>query len=172
MQPPSILPEVQLKLLGCAYFGNPFHSAREFSAENEIGKLWIRFQSLAMKYASLIKKVNPDRYMGYEVHIESDEYHTSREYCVFVGIETTNTDEQPPELFVKVLPRTAYALVTTRGMDHKPVEQLLREWVPRSSYEQAYRYIIERYDGRRWRSLEDETSEIDWLIPVRRRNTA
>ena len=55
---PTILEEKTFKLLGCVFYGDPFHSAEEWSYENEIGKLWQRFGALTYKYSILMNKIS------------------------------------------------------------------------------------------------------------------
>ena len=71
---PIIIEHKILKLLGCVYYGNPFHSAEEWSYENEIGKLWNRFGELTYKYSKLLKGISIDRDIAYEVHLEPEEF--------------------------------------------------------------------------------------------------
>ena len=46
---PQILDEKIYNLIGSVYYGNPFHSAKEWSTDNEIGNTWKRFGALNCK---------------------------------------------------------------------------------------------------------------------------
>jgi hypothetical protein len=46
---PKVTQKKRLQLLGRTYYGNPFHSAKEWNTENEIGKLLKRFENLPGK---------------------------------------------------------------------------------------------------------------------------
>jgi len=164
---PQITRNLSLKLVGCVYYGDPFHHAKEWKIENEVGRLWQRFMSLSQKYSSLLSRISAKKNVAYEVHIEPEEYRLTKNYYVFVGIEVTSIEEIPLEMFVKVLPETRYALFTTKLKDKHLAEQVLEKWIPQNGLEQAYPYVIEAYDANRFRSIDDATSEIDWYIPVK-----
>ena len=83
---PTILEEKTFKLLGCVFYGDPFHSAKEWTYENEIGKLWQRFAKVSYKYSILLKKICTDVDIGYEIHLEPEEYKETRNYYVMVGM--------------------------------------------------------------------------------------
>jgi AraC family transcriptional regulator len=164
---PQITRELALQLLGCVYYGDPFHQAKEWTIENEIGQLWQRFMKLAQKYPSLLAGISSPNNLGYEVHIETEEYLTTRKYYVFVGVEVTSIEEVPLEMFVKVLPKTRYAVFTTKVDDKETGLHVLREWLPQNGFEQAYPYIIEAYSPERFRGVDDPQSEVDWYIPIK-----
>ena len=164
---PDIIPKKSFTLLGCVYYGDPFHEAAEWTYENEIGKLWMRFQNLYQRYSFLLSKISIEPGVGYEIHIEPEEYKKTKQYYIFVGTEVSNFEEVPMEMFIKILPTTEYLKVTTKGDDSKAVEDLFKKWIPEHNYEQAYPYIIQAYDYKRYKGLEDKTSEIDWYIPVK-----
>ncbi|XES77054.1 MAG: GyrI-like domain-containing protein [Candidatus Bathyarchaeia archaeon] len=163
----TITPELTLQLLGCVYYGDPFHQAKEWAIENEIGKLWQRFMNLCQKYSNLLAGISSQPNIGYEVHIEPEEYLATRKYYVFAGVQVTSIQEIPLEMFVKVLPKTRYATFTTKVADEKTGLYVLKEWLPQNGLEQAYPYIIEAYNAERFRGVDDPQSEVDWYIPVK-----
>jgi AraC family transcriptional regulator len=167
---PTITPQKKLKLLGCAYYGNPIHAAKEWSTQNEIGKLWQQYLSLATKYASLLSKTCTSP-LGYEVHIEPEEYKTTKNYYVFVGMEVAEFKEIPLEMVLKILPETRYLQFTTKVNNKDAGALIFKEWMPRHGYMQAYPYVIEAYDPNRFRSVDDDESEIDWYIPIKETQT-
>lgn len=164
---PKIIDEKIFRLLGCVFYGDPFHSAKEWTIENEIGKTWLRFGNLSRKYSILLKKINANPYVAYEIHIEPEEYKKTKKYDIFVGIEVKNYEEVPVEMFVKILPKTRYVMFITKGRDFSEGEYVFKKWLPNSNCEQAYPYIIQSYDRRRFKALDDEESEIDWYIPIK-----
>ena len=164
---PTITQKMSLQLLGCVYYGNPFHSAEEWTIENEVGKVWQRFMNLASKYPSLLSKIGINNNISYEIHIEPEEYKTTKNYYVFVGIEVNTIKEVPLEMFVKILPETRYLKFTTKISDKDSGAYILKEWMPQNGYMQAYPYVIEAYDHKRFRGLGDSESEIDFYIPVK-----
>jgi AraC family transcriptional regulator len=164
---PQITRSTALKLVGCVYYGDPFHDAEEWAVENEVGKLWQRFMSLSHKYSSFLAGISAKKNVAYEVHIEPEEYRATKNYYVFVGVEVISIEEIPLEMFVKVLPETQYALFTTKLKDKHLAAQVLEKWIPQNGLEQAYPYVIEAYEVGRFRSVDDVASEIDWYIPVK-----
>jgi AraC family transcriptional regulator len=166
---PSILENKIFKLLGCVFYGNPFHSAEEWSYENEIGKLWQRFGALSFKYNLLLNKICIDNNIAWELHLEPDEYEATKNYFVMVGMEVSIVDEIPLEMFVKILPKTAY-LVFNSSMENKFElgAYVYKEWMPKNGYDQAFPYVLQLYDRRRYKGLDDPQSEIDWYIPVKK----
>ncbi|MFX1395677.1 MAG: GyrI-like domain-containing protein [Promethearchaeota archaeon] len=167
---PIILERKIFHLMGCVFYGNPFHSAKEWTLENEIGKLWNRFIYLSIKkYPRLLTKISTDIDMSYELHLEPEEYKETKNYYVMVGMEVNNTEEIPLEMFVKVLPKSNYVFFTTRMEDRFKLEsQVYQEWIPNNGYEQSFPYIIEAYNEKRYKGLDDPSSEIDWFIPVKK----
>ena len=167
LQEPQILTKKRFKLIGCIFFGDPFHQAKEWSYENEIGKLWSRFMSLTKKYGSLLQKISPDPFIGYELHLEPEEFMKTNQYYIMVGIETREIDQIPLEFFSKSLPATDYLEFTTQ-MANKNAQgsYIFQKWMPKNKIKQRYPFIIQRYDSKRYRGLEDPSSEIDWLIPI------
>ncbi|MFX0124153.1 MAG: GyrI-like domain-containing protein [Candidatus Hodarchaeota archaeon] len=166
---PVILENKIFKLLGCVFYGDPFHEAEEWSYENEIGKLWNRFMTLYHKYASLMKKICVDSNIAYELHLEPEEYMKTRNYYVLVGVEVDTIAEVPLEMFVKVLPKLNYVVFTTT-LENK-LERggyIYKTWLPEKGYEQIFPYLIQMYDQKRYKGLEHPESEIDWYIPVKK----
>ncbi len=163
---PKVTQKKKLQLLGCAYYGNPFHSAKEWNTENEVGKLWKRFANLAGKYSSLLSKISTSS-IFYEIHIEPEEYGATKNYYVFVGIEVIDIREMPLEMVLKILPETRYVQFTTKATSKDTGAVILKEWIPQKGYMQAYPYVIEAYDSNRFKSVDDSESEIDWYIPVK-----
>ena len=166
----QITDEIGFKLLGSVFWGDPFHSAEEWSVENEIGKLWMRFMGLVKKNSKLLQKIwiRPD--VGYEIHIETEEFRKNKQYYVFVGMEVTNLEEIPVDMFAKILPKTKYVMTTTKVHEFDTVEYILKDWIRKGDYEQAYPYIIQVYDYKRFKGMEHKDSELDWYIPLRQKN--
>ena len=89
---PEITDVLNLNLLGCSFYGDPFHSAEEWSVENEIGILWKRFLKLWQVYDFILNKLNTHPKNTYEVHFESHDFHTTRKFEIFVGIGADVSD--------------------------------------------------------------------------------
>jgi AraC family transcriptional regulator len=166
---PKLIPSTALRLLGCLFYGDPFHSAKEWSYDNEIGHLWNRFYHIFKKYEFILEQLNVDPDFMFEVHIEPIEYKEIKKYNVFVGISIENETDIPIDLFLKPFPLTQYLTFTTRAMDHDAAEYVFRHWLmsPNSQFIQAYPYAIQRYNVKKFKNLEDPSSEINWMIPIK-----
>lgn len=170
---PVIIKDKIFTLLGCVYYGDPFHSAKEWTIENEIGKLWERFLQLSVKYSGLLKRINKDPEVGFELHLEPEEYKETDKYYVMVGIEIIDTADLnvPLEMFLKILPKTTYIYFSTKVKGaNTNVQNVYSDWIPEHGYEEIYPYMIESYHSDRYTSLDDPNSVIDWYIPVKKRN--
>ncbi len=170
MKEPTIVENKTFKLLGCVFYGDPFHSAKEWSYENEIGKLWQRFLNLTNKYSVLLKKICNNYNLAYELHLEPEEFKDTKQYYVMTGMEVATFEEIPLELFAKILPKTAYVFFTTTMENKfKYGAYVYKDWLPQHGYQQSFPYVLQSYDGRRYKGLEDPESQIDWFIPVKKK---
>jgi len=166
----TITDSIQYKLLGCVFYGDPFHSAKEWSYKNEIGKLWSRFYRLIQKYESYFSSISKWPKMSYELHLEPEDYDgkKNKNYYVFVGICIQDFNEIPLEMFIKTLPRTRYLEFTTEATDQDSgAEKVFGEFLgSKKKYQQSYPFIIQRYD-KRYKGLNKKGSYLDWLIPIK-----
>ena len=177
----SISDPIHLNLLGCVFYGDPFHDSKEWSYKNEIGKLWQRFMRLSKKYSSYLEKINVEPGVAYELHLEPEEYENTKRYYVFVAIAVDFVAEVPLEFFQKALPKTKYLQFTTKATAQNNAEYFFKEWLgskdaeeskgegksEASSYDQAYPYVLQRYDER-YRGLNDPKSELGWMVPIKK----
>ncbi len=163
----KIIRDKTLKLVGCVYYGDPFHSSKEWTIENEIGVLWNRFYKLYKKYGDILqKKVVND--VAYEVHIQPDDYQETGKFYVYAGIEVSEQGKMPVEMFCKALPHTKYAVFTFKGEDmFRGGEYIWREWLPNSDYDEAYPYMVLAYDNTRYMGMDNPESEVDFYVPVK-----
>jgi len=113
----SIIEEKSFLFIGCVFYGDPFHSAKEWTIENEIGKLWERYGNLISKNYRALKRNLVNLNIGYEIHIEPEEYIETKNYFVFVGTEIKDYNDVPLEMFIKVLPKIKYLFFTAKAMD-------------------------------------------------------
>lgn len=165
----EIIDEKSLKLVGCVYYGNPFHSKEEWDVENEIGMLWERFYKLYNKYSDNLEEITESE-VTYEAHIQPDDYHETGKFYVYVGLEVKTNDKMPLEMFCKTFPFTKYAVFTFKGREmFRGGEYIWQDWLPNSEYEEAFPYLILAYHKNRYYGLDDENSEIDYYIPLKPR---
>jgi AraC family transcriptional regulator len=164
---PNIIKQGELIIVGMVYYGNPFWDAEAGAAENEIGKLWTRFNAYYEGNREAFKQ-EVDRKVGWELHIGTDEYEETKEYFVMVGVQVAEIEDLPAPVFAKVLPAGAYAVFTLEGeeMTANWSDAIYKEWLPSSAYEEAYSCTIERYDGDRFKGWGDPESEVEIWVPV------
>ncbi len=165
---PIIIDEKEYKLLGCVYYGDPFHSAKGWDPNNEIGNTWKRFYELFHQYKDFLDKAKAGKEFGFEVHIEPGDYKKKKKFHVFVGIEVKNYDFFPLDMFYKVFPKTKYLFFTTKYLG-KGCESIFSDWLPNSNYEQSYPYIMQSYSPDRWKGENHPNSLMDWYIPIKRK---
>ena len=167
-QEPTVTAKKRLNLIGCVYYGDPFHSAEEWSQDNEIGGLWSRFMTLATtKYRSFMETVAREPNVSYELHLEPDDYADMKKYYVFVGIDAVEIANIPLEFFAKPLPMTQYLSFKTKGKGDEDAMRIISKYVrsDTSEYIQKYPYILQRYDES-YKGFDNPESEIGWLVPV------
>ena len=158
---------LQLNLLGLTFHGDPFHSASDWSQANEIGLLWKRFMTLYQKYAFLLEKLTDNPRAAYEFHFEPADFAQTAHLDIFVGFNQNLPGEIPLDFVVKPLPEVCYLTFTSTLADRSNLEFFFRNWLQdeKVDYIQAYPYVIQLYDER-FRSMEDKSSVIEWMIPV------
>ncbi|NHJ46856.1 MAG: GyrI-like domain-containing protein [Asgard group archaeon] len=158
----------EIKLVGCIFYGDPFHSVKGWDMENEIGKLWSRFMKLMAEVKFQIKDnvVNPN--MSYEVHIDPVVVKEEKKWYVFIGIEVKSFENIPLEMFCKILPKTKYAVFTAKGDEFKTAnDTIYNEWLPNSKHKEAHSYQIQAYDSNRFFGMDNLDSELDFYVPIK-----
>ena len=93
---PEVVEKGAICLAGFAFYGDPFSSSSAWTEENEIGRLWKRFDSFC---SGRREEFPPSavQNLGYEVHIWNEDTFTTGHYEMFVGfaldgwLSTTHT---------------------------------------------------------------------------------
>ena len=167
---PKIIERGATMLAGMVFYGDPFAGSEGWSQENEIGRLWGRFNRFWDARRNEIPHV-VDENVGYELHVEPVEYAETRNFYVMVGVEIADLEDLPLELSVKVLPAGSYAVFTLRGPEIASnwPDAIYKGWLPESGYEEARKFTVERYDGERFKGIDDPESELDIWVPVRKK---
>jgi AraC family transcriptional regulator len=167
---PRITKPISLKLLGAVYYGDPFHSHKEGSVKNEIGRLWERFYKTYSTHINEIKKISAEENVAWEAHIQTEEYETTKEYTIFAGIEVTNPPSTPITFFYKELPKTKYAVFKLKGNDFVTgLDYIYNKWFPASKYRESHGYMLWRYDEKT-KDLDDPECILEVYIPVEEKN--
>jgi AraC family transcriptional regulator len=163
---PRITEALSLKLVGCVYYGNPFHSHKGGSIKNEIGRLWERFGKTYSKHINELKSIIVEENVAWEAHIQTEECATTKEYTVFAGIQVTRPPAKPIDFFYKEFPETKYAVFRLKGQEFSEgVGYIYSEWLPASKYKESYGYMLWRYDEST-KSLDDPACILEAYIPV------
>lgn len=168
MQPKFVsLP--QLMLLGISFYGDPFSLGDPWSEENQIGRLWARFTPYLQENAGKMKDI-ARRDVCYEVHVYSPETLEKGLFEIFIGIEIDDISAAPPDLLIKVLPASDYAVFTFHG------EEIISDWVftvdewlAQAGAARTHTYSFQRYDER-FKGLGEnlEESTLDVYLPIRK----
>ena len=176
MEAPRIVHYPSLLLAGLSFFGNPIHSHAGWTEGNEIGRLWNRLMHL-WQAPDAVGLMPPDAGAAmppmpgimYEIHLQHADTMQTGEYEGFVGFEIDALADLPLALCAKVLPASDYVLFTLRGEQIRMEEPFIDAWLATAAYEIAVPVYIQRYDER-FKGLDRiAESELDFLIPVRRR---
>jgi AraC family transcriptional regulator len=163
---PTIIEKGRIILIGFNFFGDPFTMAG-WTEENEIGRIWRRFETFLTQNAERIKNLK-DSEVGYEVWSSDEETAAKGKYDIFVGMEIENLADIPVELLVKVLPPTKYAVFTFAGEEITSdwPRRIYQEWLPDSGYRQAHQYNFQYYDERFKGTDKIDESAIDVYVPI------
>jgi len=166
---PEIIESGQMTIVGMTFYGDPFKDVKDWSSENEIGKIWARFSKVWDARKAEIANVL-DHDAGYEVHYEPEEYKETKNFYVTVGVEVSEVGVVPLELSFKVLPATTYAVFKLKGKEIASnwPDRIYKEWMPGSGYEEAHKFLIECY-GPTFKGPDDPESELVIRVPVRRK---
>jgi predicted transcriptional regulator YdeE len=167
---PKIIKQDEMNIVGMVYYGNPFQEPAATPEENEIGKLWTRFNAYWDGHREAFKHV-VNANVAWELHIVTDEYKQTKEYFVMVGVGVSELEDLPAPIFAKVLPAGQYAVFTLRGeqMTGNWGAVIYDEWLPSSAYEEATSCTIERYDAERFKGWGNPESEVEIWVPVKAR---
>ena len=167
---PRVTKPISLKLLGCVYYGNPFHSHKEGNIKNEIGRLWERFEKTCSTHIDNVKKLLVEKNVAWEAHIQTQEYGNTKEYTIFAGIEVSRPASTPINFFYKELPKTKYAVFKIKGNSFTTsLDYIYNTWLPTSKYKESHGYMLWRYDEKT-KDLDDPECILEAYIPIEEKN--
>jgi len=163
----EIVEKPAMLLVGFDFFGDPFRSYGGWSEENEIGRLWVRWMAYLENAQPPLPHVLPQHVM-YEVHVYHPETLQTGEFEVFVGVEVAVLGEFPPEVVIKTLPASRYAVFPLTGQEIVSdwTWQLDHEWLPTLGVQRRTTYSIQRYDARFKGTNAIDESELDVYVPL------
>ena len=167
---PRLTEPFSIKLLGCVFYGDPFHSHKEGDVKNEIGRLWERFGKTYHSHAVELKELLAEPNVAWEAHIQTEEYSETQEYTIFAGVEVTKPASTPIGFFYKELPKTRYAVFQLKGNDFTTgLAYIYNTWLPASRYKESHGYMLWRYDEKT-KDLNDSDCVLEAYIPVEEKN--
>jgi AraC family transcriptional regulator len=166
---PKIIEKDQIILIGFNFFGDPFTSPG-WTEENEIGRLWNRFENYLTRYGDRLKTLK-NKEVGYEVWSVDEETMAKGKFDIFAGMEVEELEDVPVEVLVKILPPTKYAVFTFEGQQINSdwPRMIYQEWLPNSEYQEAYKYNFQRYD-QRFKGIDNlDESVMEVHVPIKKR---
>jgi len=168
---PKIIDEKTMFLIGMDFYGDPFSSHTFWDENNEVGRLWKRFELFLKEYPNLIKN-RTNKNVALEVFITTEESMTIGLFEIFVGVPVEKIENIPLNCVAKQLPATNYAVFTLKGKEFTGDWQnyIYNKWLPDSGYETPYNYNIQYYDERFKGMDQIKESVVDVYIPVRKKS--
>lgn len=163
----KVIEKDQIILVGFSFFGDPFAESAGWTEENEIGRLWSRFETFLIDRRNSINHLKSAA-VAYEVHVESAETASKGHREVFVGMEVEKLEDVPFEMLVKILPPATYVVFTLKGEQIvSDWSRMIQEWMLEAGYESAHTYGIQRYDER-FKGVDNlAESQIEVYVPVK-----
>jgi AraC family transcriptional regulator len=157
----------KITLVGMDFYGNPYKEAGGWSMQNAIGQLWKRFSAFYDTNKTRIRHLVSDS--GYEVWVDFEGKQEQKEDYIFVGVAVKKLEDVPLELVARVLPETKYAVFTLKGDAIKSdwPAKAATEWLTDIGLRRSYPYIIEYYDSKRFKGMDDKDAELDIYVPVK-----
>lgn len=164
---PRIVEQQQLTLAGFSFYGDPFQVSGFWTEENEIGRVYKRFEAYCAAHPELLDALAV-KGIVYELHIYHPDTPTTGEFEVFVGFEAARIDGIPLELSIKLLPPSRYAVFTLQGQQiASDWSKMLQDWADRTGHRLANTHSIQRYDDR-FKGLDRlDESTLDAYIPLK-----
>jgi AraC family transcriptional regulator len=163
----TIINKRRITLVGMDFYGNPYKEAGGWSMQNAIGQLWKRFSAFYDKNKSAIKHLASES--GYEVWVDFDSKEDPKDDYIFVGVAVKKLQDPPLELVARILPETKYAVFTLKGDEIKSdwPSKAATQWLTETGLKRSYPYIIEYYDSKRFKGVDEKKAELDIYVPVK-----
>jgi predicted transcriptional regulator YdeE len=132
----------------------------------DISALWKRFHAAE----STIRNRIEGSY--YELHEHFAGEHGWKDVNVIVGVQVTEPGDLTEGLSVRVLPPSRYAVFTHRLADggYEGANDAMNAWLDRGPYRMPRDLSIQRFEVSRFKGGTAPDSEIDFLLPVVRKD--
>lgn len=154
---PKIVQFPEIRVVGVQRYGD---------SPAEIPALWPVLNSVS---SEIKNAATPAVYFGIETY--PPDFMTHRHWFYMAAMQVTRTDTIPLQCVAKVIPANQYAVFTLKGKLPGRIGELFqfayKQWLPKSGYQQAGPYDLERYDSR-FIGPENDESIMEVCIPVRR----
>lgn len=129
---------------------------------SNFGAYWDVF----FKEQSKIKRVNNTTFYGLETY--SNDFTETCTWYYMPSVEVETIEEIPSNMFIKVLPKSTYAVFTIKWEFGKNVgktfDYIFQSWLPNSGYKVGLAFDFEYYDERF--DIQNPDSEMDIYIPI------
>ena len=158
---PHFITLPRLLVVGVPYFGT--------SAQGEFAQVWTRLEPLLPLIPNQ-KPAGPGLPpVFYGVESYGADMAASGRWFYLAGVEVANLDDVPVQVVAKIVPARQYAVFPYQGLLPGQVGELFqyayKEWLPKSGYEQAGPFDLERYDHR-FKGGQNPESVTEICIPV------
>ena len=151
----------RLLVVGVPYFGEP--------SKGEFSQVWSRLEPVSSQISNQKPEGPGLAPVMYGVEGYSADMATSGRWFYLAGVEVTTLDDVPVQAVAKVIPARRYAVFPYQGLLPGQIGEVFqyayKEWLPRSGYEQAGPFDLERYDHR-FLAGQNPQSVVDVCIPI------
>lgn len=135
-------------------------------SHTDISALWQRFHGAESTIRNRIEGTY------YELHEHPTAKHEWKEVNIMVGVQVTEPGDVTECLSVRMLPRSRYAVFTHRIANggYEGANEAMNAWLHKGPYKMPKDLSIQRFEVSRFRGSTDPDSEIDFLLPVVRKD--
>ncbi len=157
-------------LVGLSFYGDPFAGGPGWSDENQIGRLWHRFNALLdARRREIEGLVEPVR--GFEVHMALPEDEGTGRRGLFVGVAVARAAPAPLPLVFLALPGGEYVLYRLQGTEIGSdwPRAIHDEWLPAAGLASRLPLAVEVY-GPDFHGPDDPASVLEVWVPVGRKS--
>lgn len=133
--------------------------------ENIIPALWEEFNS---RVGEIKNRTSPNLYIGVSQFSANP---VDEVFTYMAGVPVESVDEIPEGMVCKTIPKQEYVVVTHKGkLDTlgNAFDYIYGTWLPKSGYELIEADDFEVYDDERFLGADNEESEVDIYIPIKK----
>ena len=117
------------------------------------------------KYNLKLRIIIVDSSIAYEVHIDPVLVKEEKKWYVFVGVEIKEFENIPLELFCLLLPKTKYAIITTKSDEFQEANDIFTIHSYLNLILKNHILIRCNFDSIRYFGIDDSRIEIYFYVP-------